>query len=232
MASFLYFVPEAPSEAEALETIRGLGFPHLFETGRPTVIMQKGPCGDARGALLWPNYGATPQPGYYPDEQVWCAACGGRVWIGYERARKPAPDDLARKELVSGYRLEIEGREWIVPVARLLPGTLRLNADGSGVETQILPRYRELSEKALALRVRLQEGGGEVGDLERFDTATEALSINYRLGRWEASALELWTTQSALTAVWFLIDEPLLRESGGPEKNPENAAEAANGGDS
>lgn len=217
MASFLYFLPGVEDKARVPDLLRELGLGHALEAGSPTVNVQEGPAG--RGALLWPPYGDTPTPGYYPEAQTW-QGWGARLWVGWETARPPGPQDLARAELQDGYLIEMaDGRKWQVPAARLLPTQLRFTPDLQGVETSLLPQYREFYNRVAELAARLRETGGDLGDLELLRVATEGLAVNYRIGPAEVSVLGLMTRAAAQRCVFALTDGPLIEAVPVTEKN-------------
>lgn len=194
--------------------------------------------------------------GYYPAEQTWSAVRGQgsgvrhqaeslltpdscplspAYYLGYDNTHKPTPEFLARPELVSGYEHELgDGRYWTCPTIRHygrspnLPRTMGLDAEGV-FGMRVLPAF----EWAWQLSGEIWERVFVAPNLpwpDAFRLAVGALSLNYRIGPHEASALGLVTTSNFQSIFDAAIDWPkvseLLAEPDTPETVKKNAAES------
>jgi hypothetical protein len=92
---------------------------------------------------------------YRPAAQGWLPAVRGDVWIGWETAAPPTPEDLRRHARYSGYDVRDEyGGTWHIPVARtpdlrygFLPQSYTFGARGQPVG-HLKAQCRELWERA------------------------------------------------------------------------------------
>lgn len=221
MASFLYFLP---GSGNAKELLAEHGFAHALEYGTPSAIEQTGPAGsDVLGLLCVPASKDTASPSYSPDTQVWRRAAGGKVWVGYEKDRKPTPDVLLRNDVRAGYRCKLaDDQEWVIPAAALFPAALDLD-DEDRVVRKVLPQYVQLSLRAAVILdgFMANKGDFDMTDAELFESATEALAVNYCVGRVEVALLGLLTTDTARAVVYRFLDFPNYQEekARGEEKN-------------
>lgn len=209
MNGFLYYIPgqpEATPESVGLEaTFAGASVPSGEVTG------SGGPDGN-HGKVY--ALGDTVC-GYYPDTQEW-RKCGA-FWLGWYRDETPGPQVLERNELIGGHRVKLcDGNEWLVPVARsfpngtCLPERILIGPDGEWIK-EIIPEYVAMSQKAEVIW-KSAESTGEFTETfeESADMALMALSINYRIGRHEVGALELFTTQNLSDVLLALVDWPTV----------------------
>lgn len=230
MSGLVYYIPGRTSIERP--DLAALGLDAVWGVGLAQCQCSRGPDGAGAGGVCI-GYapddpaGAPPRVGYYPEDQEWSAAAGGAYWIGFEKAARPRPQDLARQSQLMGHEVELaDGARWLVPVARRytggspLPQTIRLAADGSAV-MEIAPAFRAFSaevEKLFpafihgnfpALAGPEPAGGRPVYTwADRLRWCATALGLNYRIGPWELSALGLLTTEAAKAIERAIIDWP------------------------
>lgn len=241
MPGFLYFIPGGTMAID-LAAVRALGLGYAFEESVTRREVKAGP-GGANGVLVTDS---TRVPGellaFYPERQTWRKIPGlkGEVWIGlYNDLPRPGPDDLGRKEQISGHRLTLlDGNSWLAPVAwaagdqdgrlvfsRHLPQSLDLSDEGEWISAGVLPRYAEFSDLAgkwfedrmrMAETAEAQDGGGYTAQLslipDILDAAVAALKVNYAIGRIEAVLLKLLSVDRACDVLDCAIDYPKLEE--------------------
>lgn len=230
MAGLLYFIDRegnlAISDDRIRETIGGVSDGCQFEVANANA----GP-GGLSGAVVFLSFpaapGGRPVVGYYPEKQSWHKVYGGACFVGWENNSPPEPNDLIRPNVIDGHPVKLaDGKEWIIPTARVfpkgtgLPAALILGPDGELI-TEGLPKYAEISKSADRVWSEFERSieGTERPDSEKlltiqdqFSIAIEALSINYRLSKWEVSALRLITTENVVKILEALIDVPTLLE--------------------
>lgn len=155
-----------------------------------------------------------------PAKQVWIEAKG--YWVGYHVGLKPQSVDLQRASIVSGYRHEcpLTG-EWIVPLARTMDGGTRFDQrvaylpDGT-ITKKPVSRYKSLCDFAAEhweFLTKMEDENGSLNfdaDQRYCDTACEALGINYHVGPYELTLLEVLTMESAVYICGYLCDLPGL----------------------
>ena len=161
--------------------------------------------------------------GYKPDEQTWTRSISGEYYIGFYNDNRPAPADLAREEQVTGYKVKIDGCEWVIPLARVfpegtrLPQTLLMGPEGTVIQ-KIIPKYAEFAKKAeilwedMQILLGLAEGKPKLSGAESWLMAAEAFKLNYRVGTDEINALELITTQNIFAIFGAVIDLPTIEK--------------------
>ncbi len=218
----LYYIPGA--RGEALDERAALGLDESL--GRANVSARElalGPDGGA-GILL-----ARGDVSYRPEMQEWEEIAG--AWLGRWKDVPIPPEDLLRPEPVGGWPVRLDdGNDWLVPVAIpqsdvcALPRVYRLEPDGSTRE-EVPAKYQALVKAAgkitAAMRAGLEAATSsrvEVEIPEPFDTAVEALRVNYRLGRREASFLGILTTENYMKVFAALVDWEAAQASAREEK--------------
>ena len=177
--------------------------------------------------------------GYWPERQTWYKANKGRYWIGFENENPVRPQDLARENILPGHYIYLEdGNPWLIPVARhfaegcALPKSIFLNDVGELTE-DTLPKYFELSRFAerifenfctnTGIVDETLMGYGYTGDgfeenpaditfVDLIEWCSKALSLNYRISKWEVSALRLFSTESARLTARAIIDWPRIEK--------------------
>ena len=190
-----------------------------------------GPSGSS-GVLIVAKHPAWPDShriGFYPEEQTW-RDCGD-YWLGYVTDCKPGPDSLQREALVSGYDYEL-GDEliWDAPMIRYpagsanLPQTMGVDASGKYVES-VVPSMTWAWELSCKIWDDYFLGSG-INRAEVFDYAVKCLSVNYRVGPHEATALGLLNTDTAALVLKAAIAEPLIREFMAEDESKKNQAVA------
>ena len=151
-----------------------------------------------------------------PAKQVWIEAKG--YWVGYHVDLKPNADDLQRERMVSGYRYEcpLTG-DWVVPLARKSDGTTMFDQrvaympDGT-ITKKPVARYKTLCDFAsdhweFLVGLEADEKGIEFeADKKYCDVACEALGVNYHVGPYELTLLEVLTMESAGWICGYLCD--------------------------
>lgn len=227
----LYYLPNAKSANPDALAAAGLSSVIDRSASREVGI---GP--DGQPGLLVCQTGLYPTFSYHRDQQIWAKRYGSDVWIGFDQAAPPGPEELARRSLLPGREIELaDGRKYTVPLLRsfdaaqldgpltyqcLLDQTLAQDPDtGRLVPGDVLPKYREVWAQAMRIGDSLlgQLTGGkstaelEDGDLEKFVAAV--LSLNYRVQMPELSALGLLTLQNLGAVMRAAIDWDTLQEN-------------------
>ncbi|MBW3538766.1 MAG: hypothetical protein KY476_00700 [Planctomycetes bacterium] len=236
MSAFLYFIPEtnknslSPAGELARARLRELGLGHVFadchslsDDVSAIDLGGRGP-DDRCGVILCALPVSREAPrrlGYYAKEQTWLpgpddAEGRPRWYLGFNPAEPPKPADLARVKVIKGYRVELNGQTWEVPLLRApsgdsnLPQTLGWDRSGS-LTTVVREQYREAWERS-AITYDALLGGGSLDYATALDLCLEALALNYRLGRLEVTTLELLDTQNFIEVLGSTIDLPKVKE--------------------
>jgi len=237
MAAPLYFFPQirraqlAPDNrlSRSLLAARRLErtFADVGEATRDCILFElsgTGPGGHAGMILsVLPVSGEAPlRAGYYPEFQTWTEIAGDvPYWVGLDKEHPPMPEDLARKKIFAGYKVELAGRTWEIPVIRDplgssgLPMSWRRDPDG-GTSQAIRPDWAVLFERfgrALWLfndpdgpyPIRLDRG-------EALDLCIEALAVNYRVGIAEQNLLGLIDSENWFSVLACAVDWPTYRD--------------------
>lgn len=217
MAGIYYYL--SGQNAVSREMTDALGLAYACDTGGPNHAAM-GPGPDGKPGVVFVFAG--------PDGSMAPTALAGRpsvhwmeypgndgLWLGYDQADVPGPEDLVRSEQQWGHAVQLaDGRLWTVPVARLVDGQpalpRRLSWDGTAwTEGEILERYASLFAAACRLWDALAVNGRVELD-ESCDVATSALAVNYRIGPAEISLLGLFDTESHAAVVKAMIDWPTV----------------------
>jgi hypothetical protein len=175
-------------------------------------------------------------------------------WFKDGQPGAPRPAHLLRPEPIDGHQVKLaDGNPWLIPIARsivqgaTLPERLVLGPNGKVVR-EPLERFAELSAAAERIWHRIvydnaeqaerenMEDPGALSTEELFDIACQALAVNYRIGRWEISALKLLTSQTAMNVVKALVDLPTIervsKAIAKKKSTPDTSSTAAGGPDS
>lgn len=153
------------------------------------------------------------------------------LWIGFWNDDRPTAAQLARDEQIAGHRVRLgDGGDWLVPTARVfplgtrLPESLVLGPDGELVR-EAIPRFARISRMAEQVWADLETmgQGGEITLREGWDIAAAALSVNYRVGINEVSALGLLTTANLFhmrgpSVLGAFVDWPAVMKAMGAQK--------------
>ena len=221
MRHFLYYLPglqTPPTEA----LIKSEGLTPSVGDGCRSRGTDSGPDSTA-GQVIAPAGEAGI--GFWPDRQTWMK-CGG-YWIGWENGKQPGPEDLKREELVEGEMVKMgDGHEWLIPMIRstirgtCLPQGHVLNEDGEW-SARPMKVYQELSADAERLwqwfELEIVGDDSLPTDAEKdkiappstqelADIVCHALSVNYKVGRADVSALGLLDDLTIISACRAIVD--------------------------
>jgi len=231
MARFIYFIPGL--DRQPLDSdLDKAGLSHLIGTWKD-YVGSTGPT-DKGGAIIGGFYKVQNGVliGYYKERQTWQEFNDGKFWIGYQNDSKPKSEDLEKEDMLIGYEASLaDGNKWMIPVARrfesgcVLPQSLFL--DGAGVlRGEILDKFVIFSKQAEDIfddfacdMEKEKDYKAKVDTLGyMFKIATEALSINYYVSKWEISILRLLTTENSSRINLLIIDFPSLKSIADAEK--------------
>jgi len=167
--------------------------------------------------------------GYFKKHQKWNKFFDGKLWVGYDSVKKPNPEFLKRKNAIPGYKIKLgDGNEWEIPIARrfdigsLLPTTLYIGSNGKTLQRPIddylrLSKYADMVYSDFEIEYKIVEGTEldfKVTDFDiLYEIATECLSTNYNIGRYEISCLGLLQTNFMQDICNSLIDMPFISEA-------------------
>lgn len=149
--------------------------------------------------------------------QTWTECAGGAFWYGYWTERKPGPNELGRRSQVDGHLVRLsDGNDWLVPLVRAisggtkLPRVIRFTPDGRTV-LDVHSGYQAFYDMGMTVwdEFLLRERYAENLD-SLLPVTIAALTVNYRVGKWEAGALGLIDTQNILQIAHAIIDGPAI----------------------
>jgi len=163
--------------------------------------------------------------GYYPDKQDWHKC--GEFWIGLNGSGVQ-PRQLMKRDLLSGHMVTLsDGNEWLIPAA-IRPDTMQplLPFSYSGengewtkaVKEQFQPFWNLALEVLEIITVSAdgeenQEALQKFTDEYRLNAAVLALSINYRISKYECQILELFDDESLNQIMFSIIDWPTVEDA-------------------
>lgn len=186
---------------------------------------------DGRGGMVvsWPRSTAEPR-GYRPEEQTWLPAVpqgerpARRYWVGVWNDDPPAPDDLRRGSHLEGYYVALgDGNEWAVPVARWLPGPIRLDPETGAKTQEIDAAYRDFFERSQRWYRMLFDADPEADQIlvpeDYWDYCVDALRLNYRLPQELVAHLGLITTVNWWAIVLTTLEGGSIREASEEKKS-------------
>jgi hypothetical protein len=145
--------------------------------------------------------------------------------MGFWNDDRPTPSDLRRETMLAGDMVTLgDGNAWRVPTARLFPSSYAINGEGE-LELHRLSKYDEAYNRAerlgrqwivaalpeMAEQLKIEEEN--VQDADLFSCAVDALAMNYRVGKYEAAALELFTTENIWRAITVFCHSDILVEA-------------------
>ena len=232
MSGFLYYLP-GPCNGVSIEDVRKAGLGYAFD-GRGWScpgVMAHGPDGGQGSMAADPN--RVDKVGCYPNEQTSRKIPGLNAYAVLYTDDKPEPNDLARKEQLTGHWVTLaDGNEWLCPIARgaveedgaiawtyRVPQVSVLNDAGDfergGVAEKYIPLW-ELATRWFDVRMgALLESDGETVEFS-FDgllkSAVEVLACNYVVDAVECDMLGLLTEENAVAILDALIDMPTRME--------------------
>lgn len=241
MSGFLYYIPGHEGQV-SLEQLKTAGLEYAFET-QPTANGVQGGPDNGNGVIVAQEpFTAAHQIRYLPEQQIWRKMPQREIYLGIygDPAESgfevppcpPGPGDLARREMLDGYLLELgDGRQWQIPVAReasekdgrlvsqsALPRRMELNEAGEFVPGDPLPQFASLSSAAEEYYNAFDRAVKEDGGTIRFEfddqAAVTVLAANYRIGPLEVVMLGLLTYGGpyAVRVLSLAIDLPGLAE--------------------
>lgn len=208
MAGFLYFVPgwdKTTPDLASLPAATGLAAVlsdvQAFE-GRQSA----GPEGFGCLFCAQPAHEEAKAPAciYEPGKQRWLAVLGadGKAthWIGAEKANQPRPEDLLRATIYNSRPVWFHnGLSFFVPECHPNKSALEQRyVLGPGGVGKFAPLEKHAAANAVAERFfsefhQLMEDGKKVAltKQEYVEAIPVLLTLNYRVGPWECSALDL-----------------------------------------
>ena len=231
MTTFFYWLAaDGPSTntAKLLERMRAAGLGYAVEDRITSRASDRGP--DAmKGNVVCHGGNQDGKLGYWSEEQTWKKVPGCEVWCGMFSGDRPAPDDLARAEQVTGEWLTLDdGRRWLAPKARRwleiddrllwnynLPRRMTLTDDGLWEPGAVKPKYERLWNLATSYEsaaseaiANAAEGDGSVRfAFENLDElAIGALQVNYRVGAVELDLLGVYDDSLRQRLIDVLLD--------------------------
>ena len=162
--------------------------------------------------------------GYFPKDQQWKPV--GKdpkkqdYWLGWITENPPNPGSLRRKEIVTGYDYELGDQNfWHCPrigwpelelMNCNLPQTLECDPQGKWFY-DIKAEYRDAWELAREI-FRLKLGFTQLEISRHMDAAAYFLGLNYRLGKHEISALQLFDDRNFVRVLDAAIDAGAMME--------------------
>jgi len=203
---FVYYM-ETESNINLDDQVRER-IPHL---DRVVIRECYGGPGGGRGVVV----GQDDQVKYDPGTQTWKKFPD--YWVGWESL--PGPDDLKRENMLPGYLARLgDGKEWLIPIARLITGepgmdrVYSLGEDGR-VRWEIQEKYRELFDFAswwlgMISGTDTDKHGHEWTDEGIFRMISRIIGVNYRVGLYEVSVLGLVTDISIKEIMRVVCDIP------------------------
>lgn len=216
MTAFCYWIPNARTSIK-LPEINSLGLGYALENQFTARGCTNGP-DDTNGIVLCHGSNADGRLGYHEERQLWKQIPGSTVWCGHYHDELPTPEELLRKDTISGEQVvDDRGESWIAPIARKrveengellwsynVPRSLSLDESGQWIPGDVKPRYKRLWEDALLCeRVMIDQEEIEV-DID--DMAVRALQINYRVSAIELDMLGIYDETFRGAVVGALID--------------------------
>ena len=170
---------------------------------------------------------------YRPSAQTWHQV-GEKVYIGIENDAPPTPEDLRRKNVASGYPVEMDAGEFVVPVIRRrngsteLPRSLVWDAAGNLIEP-IKPAYQQIWERTAEVASWIFEGDWkDAYKGKALGHVVDALAINYRVGRFEQNVLRLVDIGNLFWAMAAMVDARAVDEMEEAQKKTESSPPGVN----
>lgn len=205
---FLYYIPNG--KLVQTKDLEGMGLQHL--DGLPIECGEVGNgagIGNTNGVIFSCADGI--RVGYYPDKQVWKKTSAG-YWIGYYTEGKPGPADLLRASDIPTVDVLLgDENYWGFTPEAGLPKSLGLGDDGHLAQFP-LSKYDAVYEACAWLSAFYK---GEYGEMAPFEEViphlVTCLGVNYRIGYFEALALNLFRTDNAQAvahvALGYIFDD-------------------------
>lgn len=218
MSGFMYYFPGDVKYQKPEEIPVECGLGHLLGSVlTPRGVDANGPDGSS-GWIVSPNpenkEGESPRIGIYPKEQEWVKVeneKGVLYWLGWEKANRPSPVDTERKHPINGWPVDMGG-VWSIPCVHVPITTLprRFVMHSGGPSLEVTEEYAAICQMAAEWYKAAAVGDFSPTYLQAFNFAVALLSVNYRLGPWEISALGLLDTRTTMDVVDAGIGVPLI----------------------
>lgn len=209
MAGLLVYLPGSTGNNGA-EELKRVGLSDLLDPSVspiPTPILTGGPDGGGGRLITFDAIGLPGTPNNVDmATQVWREAPPdgdlpkGRYWLGFVEGQRPTPEELQRAKLADGDALTLcDGRQWVVPIAELLPKRLTIDPNTGNEVREVAEKHRAFSNWANTLyEYFLSDGFAAMLDKDLVVTIPDglagvamALSKNYRITRDAIDLLEL-----------------------------------------
>tara|TARA_Y100000310_G_scaffold227151_1_gene229368 strand:+ start:157 stop:882 length:726 start_codon:yes stop_codon:yes gene_type:complete len=222
----LYHVPDVTTKAQLIEKLDPVGLSHAgLNESSSAAGATDGPAGRP-GMFAAHTDARLKRIGYYPEKQEWHQC--GEFWIGLNGSGVQ-PHQLMKRDLLAGHMVELgDGNEWLIPAA-IRPDTMQplLPFSYSGengewtkaVKEQFQP-FWELALEVLEIITVSAEGSEEnqealqkFTDEYRLNAAVLALSINYRISKYECQILELFDDENLNQIMFSIIDWPTVEDA-------------------
>lgn len=222
----VYFLPNVPTSQVVdgtdptgkinRKTLQSHGLLGIFADlrGKQDLSITNAKVKGKSGCLL--TYGA-PDKFTNPNSLEWIEET---AWVGYDPENLPTEEELRRKRQVGGYRLEMAGQEWLVPIIRRPDDSTELPCDmyyDNGVlKEPVQTAYREFWEETAEVASWFFNESGEFGGesfskVKAFDLAVKALGINYRFGHSEQRVTRAINSEILVLLLGYTVDYPRQR---------------------
>lgn len=221
MGQIIYYMPGIITTSKEKVQEAGLGYA-LGREGPSYSTMAPGPDG-GRGVVF-----VLKGSLHVPEDTKWEKYPGREdLWMGYDPANRPGPEDLAREKQFAGHLVELsDGKSYLVPVARAVDGSTplprKLTREGKNwIVGDVEEIYREYFAQACrvwdqvyAVADKDDKQGEETAITieDGSDVAAMALGLNYRLGPEEMSLLGLFNTENMANVLKAVVDWPGFEE--------------------
>jgi hypothetical protein len=182
-----------------------------------TDILRGGPDQKTGCILAYTTAGDGKLPalsGYEPEHQTWKPIDdGSRVWLGLAKDAPPTAAELRRRKQYSGYWVETDAGNYLVPIVRRQDASTELPRDcyfdGGELRETIKTAYQEYWQASAEVADWFfADGWAQFTKARGLTLAVQALSLNYRLGQAEQAALRIIDTESLLTVLAYSVDVP------------------------
>jgi hypothetical protein len=232
---FIYFFPKLGGrQTVQARDFEACGFGHaLTGPGVESRGTTAGPDGLA-GVLAVPSRPGAPMP-RFDKSQIWRKGplrkdrddneVFAYVGMSGDPAERPGPEDLAREHVCPGNEVTLlDGNAWVVPRCyafledrpATLPRVLDVADDGETAVSRIAPAFQQLNADAFRFWMDFtnQSAEGErLNGAEQIRIATDAMAVNYRVGRLEIMAmLGLWGTVEFGRVLRAMVDGDACNE--------------------
>jgi hypothetical protein len=213
MGHITYFLPGATETMPATGIVSS-GLAHALDPARHARrTTQRGPNGGP-GLLL----ASDGIPDCSPA-MVWHQPAEGDPawWCGWDPAKPPTAQDLARPEQFTGHPVILAGEPWTIPVARFAAGGTpfprRLTRQaGAFVAGEVEAQFRSLWDAACRIWDAICGSADSIEIADAAAIACQALACNYRISETEIDHLGLLNTANILAICKALADWPAVME--------------------